>query len=135
MLQRVQFVGAIVHQPELLILDEPFSGLDPVSVRLLKVVIAAERRRGATILFSTHVMAQAEELCDRVVMIHKGRKVLDQPITQLKRQYDVSRVLFEPLRPAAGDADALGGIAGVTELAGRDGEYELRLAPGTDPRR
>jgi ABC-type uncharacterized transport system ATPase subunit len=66
-------------------------------------------------------------------MIHKGRKVLDQPITQLKRQYDTSRVLFEPLAPQAGDAAALRGIPGVTELAGHDGEYELRLAPGSDP--
>ena len=133
MLQRVQFVGCIVHQPELLILDEPFSGLDPVSVRLLKEVIAAERRRGTTILFSTHVMAQAEELCDRVVMIHKGRKVLDEPMARLKRRYDTSRVLFEPLDPGPGDADALRGLPGVAVVTGRDGEYELRLAAGTDP--
>jgi ABC-2 type transport system ATP-binding protein len=133
MLQRVQFVGSIVHQPELLILDEPFSGLDPVSVRLLKEVIATERRRGTTILFSTHVMAQAEELCDRVVMIHKGRKVLDEPMAKLKRQYDRSRVLFEPLDPQPGDADALRGLAGVAAVTGRDGEFELRLAAGTDP--
>ncbi len=133
MLQRVQFVGSIVHKPELLILDEPFSGLDPVSVRLLKEVIAAERRRGATILFSTHVMAQAEELCDRVVMIHKGRKVLDEPMSKLKRQYDTSRVLFEPLTPAAGDADALRGVPGVVSVTGTDGEYALRLERGTDP--
>jgi ABC-2 type transport system ATP-binding protein len=133
MLQRVQFVGAIVHQPELLILDEPFSGLDPVSVRLLKQVIAAERRRGTTILFSTHVMAQAEELCDRVVMIHKGRKVLDEPMGKLKRQYDRSRVLFEPLEPQAGDAQALRGVGGVLSVSGSDEEYELRLENGTDP--
>jgi ABC-2 type transport system ATP-binding protein len=133
MLQRVQFVGAIVHQPELLILDEPFSGLDPVSVRLLKDVIRAERERGATILFSTHVMAQAEELCDRVVMIHKGRKVLDEPMTRLKRQYDTSRVLFEPLDPKAGDAEALRSVAGLASVTGREGEFELRLASGTDP--
>jgi ABC-2 type transport system ATP-binding protein len=129
----VQFVGSIVNQPELLILDEPFSGLDPVSVRLMKDVISAERRRGTTILFSTHVMAQAEELCDRVVMIHKGRKVLDEPMTRLKRQYDSSRVLFEPLDPKPGDTDALRGVPGVAAVAGRDGEFEMRLAAGTDP--
>ena len=88
MLQRVQFVGSIINEPELLILDEPFSGLDPVSVRALKELVADERRRGATILLSTHVMAQAEELCDRVVMIHKGRKVLDEPMSNLRRQFD-----------------------------------------------
>jgi len=133
MLQRVQFVGAIVHRPELLILDEPFSGLDPVSVRLLKGVISEERRRGTTILFSTHVMAQAEELCDRVVMIHKGRKVLDEPMSKLRRQYDTSLVLFEPLAPQAGDRVALGAVAGVASVSGDEGEYQLKLAPGTEP--
>jgi ABC-2 type transport system ATP-binding protein len=132
MLQRVQFVGAIVHQPELLILDEPFSGLDPVSVRLLKGVISEERRRGTTILFSTHVMAQAEELCDRVVMIHKGSKVLDEPMSSLRRRYDPTRVLFEPLDPNA-NLDGLRDIAGVVTMQARDGEVELRLAQGTDP--
>ncbi len=140
MLQRVQFVGSIINQPELLILDEPFSGLDPVSVRLLKDVVAAERRRGTTILFSTHVMAQAEELCDRVVMIHKGRKVLDKPMSELKRQYDVSRVLFESLEPQAGDTAALREVPGVSAVrggggggGGGGGEYELELAAGADP--
>jgi ABC-2 type transport system ATP-binding protein len=132
MLQRVQFVGAIVHQPELLILDEPFSGLDPVSVRLLKAVIAEEKRRGATILFSTHVMAQAEELCDRVVMIHKGRKVLDEPMAKLRRRYDTRRVLFEPL-DAAADVGGLREVPGVVAVQGAGGEYELRLAAGADP--
>ena len=128
MLQRVQFVGSIINQPELLILDEPFSGLDPVSVRLLKDVVAAERRRGTTILFSTHVMAQAEELCDRVVMIHKGRKVLDEPMAKLRRQYDLSRVLFEPLDAAARRC------TGVARRAGRrhgvGGREPVRAAPG-----
>jgi ABC-2 type transport system ATP-binding protein len=132
MLQRVQFVGSIVHRPELLILDEPFSGLDPVSVRLLKEVVAQEKRRGATILFSTHVMAQAEELCDRVVMIHKGRKVLDEAMSQLRRRYDSSRVLFEPLMPDA-DANLLRSVPGVMSVAKRGDEFELRLVSGTDP--
>ena len=132
MLQRVQFVGAIVHQPELLILDEPFSGLDPVSVRLLKGVIADERRRGTTIVFSTHVMAQAEELCDRVVMIHQGRKVLDESMTSLRRRYDPTRVLFEPLQSGA-NIDALRNVPGVVAVHSKDGEVELRLTAGTDP--
>ncbi len=101
MLQRVQFIGAVINEPELLILDEPFSGLDPVSVRVLKEVIADEQRRGATILFSTHVMAHAEELCEQIVMIHKGRKVLDEPMAGLRRQFDTRTVLLEPLDPRA----------------------------------
>jgi ABC-2 type transport system ATP-binding protein len=132
MLQRVQFVGSILHQPELLILDEPFSGLDPVSVRALKGVVATERRRGTTILFSTHVMAQAEELCDRVVMIHKGRKVLDEPMGSLRRRYDLTRVLFEPL-DAGARLDALRDVPGVVSMQQRDGEAELCLLQGTDP--
>ncbi len=132
MLQRVQFVGAIVHEPQLLILDEPFSGLDPVSVRLLKEVVAQERQRGATILFSTHVMAQAEELCDRVVMIHKGGKVLDEDLSKLRRRFDTSRVLFEPLDDSI-DGTLLREVPGVLSVESRGGEHELHLAPGTDP--
>ena len=132
MLQRVQFVGSIVHRPELLILDEPFSGLDPVSVRLLKEVISAERLRGTTILFSTHVMAQAEELCDRVVMIHKGRKVLDESMSSLKRRFDPTRVLFEPLDSNA-DVSVLRGVPGVVSMQDHEGDVELKLATGTDP--
>ena len=131
MLQRVQFVASIIHRPDLLILDEPFSGLDPVSVRMLKQVIAEERRRGATILFSTHVMAQAEELCDRVVMIHRGRKVLDENMEHLRRRYDTSRVQFEPLDPRA-DASALSSVQGVARVQEQDGAFELQLAAGAD---
>lgn len=132
MLQRVQFVGSIINRPDLLILDEPFSGLDPVSVRLLKDLIASEKRRGATILFSTHVMAQAEELCDRVVMIHKGHKVVDEAMSHLRRRFDASRVIFEPLEPRA-DVSVLRSVAGVASVVARGDEYELLLRPGTDP--
>ena len=79
MSQKIQFLAAIIHEPDLVILDEPFSGLDPVSTRLLREQILAEHRRGATVLFSTHVMPQAEEICDHVVMIYRGQKVLDDP--------------------------------------------------------
>src|SRR5579862_277883 len=115
MLQRVQFVAAIVNEPDLLILDEPFSGLDPVSVRLLKEVIAEEHQRGATIIFSTHVMAHAEELCEQIVMIHKGRKVLDEPLAGLRRQYDVRTIRLEPLDPGS-DLAGLRAVAGVESV-------------------
>src|SRR6187431_2490521 len=101
MLQRVQFVGATLHEPELLILDEPFSGLDPVSVRLLREQVRRAHARGATILLSTHIMAYAEELCDHVFMIHEGRKVLDQPMEGLRRQFDPRTLVVEPLHPRA----------------------------------
>ena len=70
MSQKVQFIAAIIHKPDLLILDEPFSGLDPVSMRMLRDMILEEHGRGATILFSTHVMPQAEEICEHVVMVY-----------------------------------------------------------------
>jgi ABC-2 type transport system ATP-binding protein len=132
MLQRVQFVASIINEPDLLILDEPFSGLDPVSVRVLKELIADEQRRGATILFSTHVMAHAEELCQQIVMIHKGRKVLDEPMAGLRRQYDTRTIRLEPLDPAA-DLKGLETLAGVERVQLTDEGCEIRLAAGTDP--
>jgi ABC-2 type transport system ATP-binding protein len=132
MLQRVQFVAAIVNQPELLILDEPFGGLDPVSVRLLKELIAEEHRRGATILFSTHVMAHAEELCERVVMIHKGRKVLDEPIAGLCRQYDTRTIRLEPLNGSA-NLMSLKALPGVERVRLTDEGCEIGLAADMDP--
>jgi ABC-2 type transport system ATP-binding protein len=132
MLQRVQFVGAIINRPDLIILDEPFGGLDPVSVRLLKDLIVDEHRRGATILFSTHVMAHAEEMCQHIVMIHKGRKVLDEPMAGLRRQFDLRTVRFEPLEAGA-DLSSFARLAGVERIE-RSGEgCELRLVEGTDP--
>ena len=132
MLQRVQFVAAIINEPELLILDEPFGGLDPVSVRLLKELIAEEQRRGVTIMFSTHVMAHAEELCQHVVMIHKGRKVLDEPIAGLRRRYDVRTIRLEPLAPGA-DVTVLRTVSGIESVRPADDVLEIRLAEGTDP--
>jgi ABC-2 type transport system ATP-binding protein len=132
MLQRVQFVAAIVHQPELLILDEPFSGLDPLSVRVLKEIIADEQRRGATIIFSTHVMAHAEELCEQIVMIHKGRKVLDEPMSGLRRQYDTRTIRLEPLDVTT-DLMALKSVTGVERVQLTDEGCDIGLLAGTDP--
>ncbi len=132
MLQRVQFVAAIVHQPELLILDEPFSGLDPVSVRVLKELIADEQRRGATIVFSTHVMAHAEELCQQIVMIQKGRKVLDEPMAGLRRQYDTRTIRLEPL-DASSDLMVLKTLPGVERVQLTDEGCEIGLAAGSEP--
>jgi len=132
MLQRVQFVAATIHQPDLLILDEPFSGLDPVSVRLLREQIAAAHARGATILLSTHVMAYAEELCEHVVMIHRGRKVLDQPMAGLRRQFDPRALLFEPLESGA-DMRAVSALDVVESVEAAPGGYRIALVPGADP--
>jgi ABC-2 type transport system ATP-binding protein len=134
MLQKIQFVAAIIHEPDLLILDEPFSGLDPISMRLLRDQIVAEHQRGATILFSTHVMPQAEDICDHVVMVHRGRKVLDDPISSIRRQYDPRAVLFEPLH-ADVDLDAILALPDVEACIPVDGSYEILLREGSDPAR
>jgi ABC-2 type transport system ATP-binding protein len=131
MLQKVQFAAAIIHEPELLILDEPFSGLDPVSMRLLRGLILAEHARGATILFSTHVMSQAEELCERVVMIHRGAKMLDDPVSVIRSRYDTRALVFEPLGAGA-DLSAVQAMPEVESCRGADGAYDVVLREGSD---
>jgi len=133
MLQRVQFVAAVIHKPDLLILDEPFSGLDPVSVRLLRDLVLEEHRRGATVLLSTHVMTHAEEICQHVVMIHQGRKVLDEPVAGLRRQYDPRTLLFEPLDPQADARRALAALPGVVRIEADGAGYRIALAAGVEP--
>ena len=132
MLHRVEFVAAIINRPELIILDEPFSGLDPVSVNLLKQMVAAEQQRGATILFSTHIMAHAEELCEHVVMIHNGRKVLDEPMAGLRRQFDPRIIRVEPLDESA-SFGPLRQIPGVAEVKTTSDGCEVHLQAGIDP--
>jgi ABC-2 type transport system ATP-binding protein len=134
MLQKIQFVAAIIHEPDLLILDEPFSGLDPLSMRLLRDCIVAEHERGATILFSTHVMPQAEEICDHVVMIHRGKKVLDDPVSAIKRRYDPRAIVLEPLNPGV-DVAGVSALGEVESCRAVDGAYEVWLRAGSDPAR
>jgi ABC-2 type transport system ATP-binding protein len=114
MAQKVQFVAAVVSQPKLLILDEPFSGLDPVNAETLRDAVLELRRQGTTIVFSTHDMGAAERLCDRIFMIFKGRKVLDGSLDAIQQEYghDTVRV-----RLAAGAAvlDTLPGIESVND--------------------
>jgi ABC-2 type transport system ATP-binding protein len=132
MLQRVQFIAAVMHQPDLLILDEPFSGQDPVSVRLLREHIVNEHRRGATVLLSTHVMANAEEMCQHVVMIHQGNKVLDEPVAGLRRQFDRRTIHVEPLDSDA-DPSPLRAVPGVERVEAAGEGYTVTLVEGTDP--
>jgi ABC-2 type transport system ATP-binding protein len=134
MSQKVQIVAATIHEPDLLILDEPFSGLDPVSTRLLREQILAEHRRGATVLFSTHVMPQAEELCDHVVMVHRGQKVLDDPVSTILRPQDSRSLRFQPLDPQA-DVGAVSALPDVESCAAVDDGYEVVLRPGADAAR
>jgi ABC-2 type transport system ATP-binding protein len=132
MSQKVQFVAAIIHKPDLLILDEPFSGLDPVSMRMLRDLILEEHARGATVLFSTHVMPQAEEICEHVVMVYQGKKVLDDDLASIRSQYDPRALGFDPLDPDA-DLSPLESLAEVENVVRKGMGYEIRLHEGTDP--
>src|ERR671921_2269147 len=87
MQQKVQFIAAVMHNPDLLILDEPFSGLDPVNVELLKEIVLELKAEGKTIIFSTHQMETAEKLCDDICMINRSRKVLDGSLREIKRSF------------------------------------------------
>ncbi len=132
MQQKVQFVAAVIHRPDLIILDEPFAGLDPVNQRLLRDLVLEEHRRGATVLFSTHVMVHAEQLCDHVVMIHRGVKVLDDAIGTIRARFDPRAVLFEPLEAAA-DLQPLRTVAGVKDIRKDGAAWEISLDDGADP--
>jgi ABC-2 type transport system ATP-binding protein len=132
MQQKIQFIASIIHAPDLLILDEPFAGLDPVNMRLLRDLVLEQHRRGATIIFSTHVMVQAEQICDQVVMINDGRKVLDDSLAGIRAKYDPRSLLFEPLDPGmeVGSLRQLPGVAGVRRV---NGAYEISLDEGREP--
>ncbi|MBC7771073.1 MAG: ATP-binding cassette domain-containing protein [Pyrinomonadaceae bacterium] len=96
MQQKVQFISSVIHDPELIILDEPFSGLDPVNLRLLRDLILDQNKLGKTIIFSTHAMHTAEELCDHLFMINLGKKVLDSSMRDLWAAYDPRTLAVEP---------------------------------------
>jgi ABC-2 type transport system ATP-binding protein len=132
MLQKVQIIAATIHKPDLLILDEPFSGLDPVSTKLLRDLILEEHRRGATILFSTHVMPQAEEICQHVIMMHQGEKVLDEKLSAIRSRYDPRMIEFEPLDPNA-NLSGLGHLTGIERIDRCDAGYRIMIADGADP--
>ena len=87
MQQKVQFIVTIIHEPAFLILDEPFSGFDPINANLLKTEILELKKRGATIIISTHNMASVEEICDEIALINKSRKLLNGPLAQIKQQF------------------------------------------------
>jgi ABC-2 type transport system ATP-binding protein len=87
MSQKLQFVTTVLHEPKLIILDEPFSGLDPVNTNLIKDEIYGLAKKGSSIIFSTHRMEQVEEICDHIILVNKGRKILDGGVNQVKQQY------------------------------------------------
>ena len=127
MSQKVQFISAVVSSPSLLILDEPFSGLDPVNAQVLKDAVLEIRRRGTTVVFSTHDMGTAERMCDRIFMIFRGRKVLDGTLQEIQYQYGADTVRLR----TAGGAAALAGLPEIESVNDFGQLQEVRLA--TDP--
>ena len=129
MQQKIQFIAALLHDPDFIIMDEPFFGLDPVNAGLLKDVMLDLKKQGRTILFSTHRMDQVEKLCDSICLINRGTSVLQGPLKQVKAQYGKSNVQIE----YEGNSDFLQ----QQELVGSYNNYgnyvEVRLAPGADP--
>lgn len=133
MSQKVQFIATIVSRPALVLLDEPFSGLDPVNNEVLREAVLDLRRAGTTVIFSTHDMSVAERMCDFIFMIYKGKKVLDGSLEDIQAGYgaDTVRVRLEG-EGASPCLDRLPGVAAVADY----GRYqELRLADGADPQR
>jgi len=132
MQQKIQFVAAVIHEPDLIILDEPFSGLDPVNMRLLRDLVRDEHERGATVIFSTHVMTQAEQICDHIVMIDDGNKVLDDTLTGIRKKFDPRTLLFEPLQDDASPA-VLEALPVISAVQPAPGGWELTLHDSTPP--
>jgi ABC-2 type transport system ATP-binding protein len=123
MSQKVQFIATVVSKPELVILDEPFSGLDPVNADVLRDAVLELRARGTTIVFSTHDMSAAERLCDRIFMIFKGKKVLDGTLDEIQSAYgfDTVRVRTD------GGRNALGGLDEVASVNDHGNWQEVRV--------
>lgn len=133
MAQKVQIIAALVHDPEFIILDEPFSGLDPVNQKVLEQMVRAEAQTGKTVLFSTHVMEHAERLCDRIVLIAKGRKVFDGTVNEALGEVPRSVTL----ETAGGDdLSALLSAHGEVTDQGVNAEgarsWQIILKPGSD---
>jgi len=132
MQQKVQFVGALLHEPDLVILDEPFSGLDPVNSQVMKDVVVDIARQGKTVLFSTHIMEQAEKMCDRIVIISRGKKVVDGSLAEVKREFGGRHVALTFTR----HADRAARVLADRNLVARVDDYgataEVELAETGD---
>jgi ABC-2 type transport system ATP-binding protein len=128
MQQKLQFVAAVIHDPELFILDEPFSGLDPLNLDLLKGLMLRLREQGKTVIFSTHIMEQAERLCDFILLINRGLKVIDGTLDQIRQQYQ-SNVVSARLE---GDTSFIRELPMVRAVAPIDKRIEITLEERAD---
>ena len=129
MQQKVQFTASILHRPELVVLDEPFSGLDPVNQNLLHEIIAGLKQDGAAVLLSSHRMNLVEELCDRIFLIHNGRRVLYGDLAEIKESHGEHAVRIR----FAGDASILSELPGVADLRLEEGRADFTLERHVSP--
>jgi ABC-2 type transport system ATP-binding protein len=124
--QKAQFVAATMHEPDLIIIDEPFSGLDPVNTRIIKGLIYRMRDRGAGIIMSTHQMHQVEEMCHRILLLNHGEQVLYGPLQEIRKRFSTNAVLVS----LTGDLQE---VPGVNRITRENGDYRLLLTEGTPP--
>ncbi|MBL8165927.1 MAG: ATP-binding cassette domain-containing protein [Anaerolineae bacterium] len=129
MQQKIQFAVTVLHQPDLIIIDEPFSGLDPVNSLVLKDLLFEFKARGGTIVMSTHQMSQVEEMCDRLLMINRGQQKLYGPVDTIRRQYALNAIVVQ----GKGDWSALPGVARVETKENGTKGYLLHLKDGVTP--
>jgi ABC-2 type transport system ATP-binding protein len=129
MQQKAQFIATVLHEPEVLIVDEPLSGLDPVGMDVMRGALLELRRAGTTIVLSSHQMETVEKLCDRVALINRGEKILDGAVSEVKARYGKNTVALA-FEGDGGFIESLPGVAKVTDF----GQYlEVRLEEGHDP--
>jgi len=132
MQQKVQFISTVLHEPELLILDEAFSGLDPVNAEMLRNTVLDLRRSGKTILFSTHIMEQAEKLCDQICIIARGRKLVDGSLASIKAEHGGRHISVAFDGQVGGAAQVFADRRLVAKFEDFGQYAELELAPGAD---
>jgi ABC-2 type transport system ATP-binding protein len=136
MQQKVQFIATLLHDPELVILDEPFSGLDPINAQALKDAVLDLKRRGKTVVFSTHVMDNAEKMCDSVCIIARGEKVLDGSVSAVKRGAGSRHVALSLIGGAQnGVSSVLEDPQLVRSVDDNTNYFEIELAPAADPQK
>ncbi len=127
--QKVQLIGALLHDPELVVLDEPMSGLDPVNVVLVRQILREMREQGRAVLLSTHMMGEAEKMVDEIVLIHEGKVVLSGDLDAVRQSSgrNMVHLLFE------GEGSFLASVPGVAQVTVRNKDAEIRLGAGVDP--
>ena len=131
MQQKLQFIATILHKPDLIILDEPFFGLDPINANLLKDIILELNKQGTTVVLSTHMMEKVEKLCHNICLINQGKKVLDGSLKEIKKQYGKNSIIIS----FEGKDDFLKENALIEKMNSYSNYVELRLRRGSDPQK